>query len=338
MARRERTSALPRPRPRDSQQRARGGRAILTTEESLRLLILGGAALLLVIVLGLFAWNWYNQTFRVPEKVILQVGDERFKLKYYADRLFPYAQAVVGSGVNLGLAEQQLLTELENEAIVNAIARERGITVTPDEVTNEIASQLGVPAGGAGTTFDNLYRQRLQSLSMSDAHYRRWVEAQVYRKKLKDAILAEIGDTTEMVTLRTIITTTEEEARAALARIQAGEDMGTVAQTTSKDLNSRQKDGIMDPEPPRLLPEAVRAAIEGKQAGPDIIGPVQLANGDWWILQIEKRDPQATPSETQKSQLADLQITEAIREKRATIPIRRTITSADIRWAEEHAN
>lgn len=337
MARRERTTALPRQRPREARPGARGG-FFLTTEETLRLLILGGASLLLVIVLGLLGWRWYDQTFRVPEKVILQVGDERFRLKYYADRLFPYAQSVAGSGINLGLAEQQLLTQLENEAIVNAIARERGITVKPDDVTNEIASQLGVPAGGAGTTFDTLYRQRLQSLTMSDANYRRWVEAQVYRKKLKDAILADIGDTTEMVTLRTIITTTEDEAKAALARIQAGEDMGTVAQTASKDLNSRQKDGIMDPEPPALLPAAVQAAIEGKPAGSEIIGPVQLANGDWWILRIEKRDPNATPSDTQKSQLADLRIDELIKEKRATITIRRNITSSDFRWAEEHAN
>lgn len=337
MARRERTTALPRQRPREARPGARGG-LFLTTEETLRLVILGGASLLLVIVLGLLGWRWYDQNFRIPEKVILQVGDERFKLSYYADRLFPYAQAVAGSGINLSLAEQQLLTQLENEAIVNAIARERGITVTPEDVTSEIASQLGVPAGGAGTTFDTLYRQRLQSLTMSDANYRRWVEAQVYRKKLKDAILADIGDTTEMVTLRTIITTTEDEAKAALARIQAGEDMGTVAQTASKDLNSRQKDGIMDPEPPALLPAAVQAAIEGKPAGSEIIGPVQLANGDWWILRIEKRDPNATPSDTQKSQLADLRIDELIKEKRAAITIRRTITSSDFRWAEEHAN
>ncbi len=337
MARRERTTALPRPRPRETRTPSRG-RTLLTAEETLRLAILGGASLLLVIVLGLLGWRWYDQNFRVPEKTILQVGDERFTLKYYADRLFPFVQSTTGTGINLSLAEQQLLTQLENEAIVNTIARERGITVTPEEVTTEIASQLGVPAGGAGTAFDTLYRQRLQSLTMSDAHYRRWVEAQLYRKKLKDAILADLGDTTEMVTLRTIITTTEEEARSVLARIQAGEDMGTVAQTASKDLNSRQKDGIMDPEPPALLPPAVQAAIEGKPAGSDLLGPVQLANGDWWVLRIERRDPNATPSETQKSQLADLRISELIKEKRTTISIRRTITGADIRWAEEHAD
>lgn len=336
MARRERTTALPRQRPRTTRPAART--FFLTTEETLRLLILGGAGLLLAIVLGLIGWRWYDQNFRMPEKVILQVGDERFQLRYYADRLFPYAQSVASSGINLGIAEQQLVAILEEEAIVNTIARERGITVTPEEVTQEIASQLGVPAGGAGTAFDNLYRQRLQSLTMSDAHYRRQVEAQLYRKKLKDSILAELGQTTEMVTLRTIITTTEDEAKAALARIQAGEDMGTVAQVTSKDLNSRQKDGIMDPEPPALLPEAVRNAIQDKPAGTDLIGPVQIATGDWWLLRIEKRDPNATPSETQKSQLADREIQRLVSEKRNQLTIRRNLTSDDITWAEEHAN
>lgn len=336
MARRERTTALPRQRPRTTRPAART--LFLTTEETLRLLILGGAGLLLAIVLALIGWRWYDQTFRTPEKVILQVGDERFQLRYYADRLFPYAQSVASSGINLGIAEQQLVAILEEEAIVNTIARERGITVTPEEITQEIASQLGVPAGGAGTAFDNLYRQRLQSLTMSDAHYRRQVEAQLYRKKLKDSILTDLGQTTEMVTLRTIITTTEDEAKAALARIQAGEDMGTVAQVTSKDLNSRQQDGIMDPEPPALLPEAVRNAIQDKPAGADLIGPVQIATGDWWLLRIEKRDPNATPSETQKSQLADREIQRLVNEKRSQLTIRRNLTADDIKWAEEHAN
>jgi parvulin-like peptidyl-prolyl isomerase len=337
MARRERTTALPRPRPRDPRARSRRS-FFLNREDTLRLAILGGASALLVIVVGLLGWVWYHQTFRIPEKTVLQVGDERFPLKYYADRLFPFTQAVAGTGMNLTMAQQQLLAQLEFEAIVNAIARERGITVTTEEITNEIASQLGVPAGGAGTTFDAIYRQHLQTLAMSHDHHHRWIESQVYYQKLRDAFLAEIGDTTEMVTLRTIITTTEEEARAALARIQAGEDMGTVAQTTSKDLNSRQRDGILDPEPPALLPAAIQAAIDGKQAGPELLGPVQVAGRDWWLFRLERRDPAATPSETQKSQLAELRIDQAVEEKRATITIRRTITSDDFRWAEEHAN
>lgn len=337
MARRERTTGLPRPRPRPASSQERKVAGVALNEQTTRIAILGGAALLLLFVLGLLGWRWYDQNYRLPDKVILQVGEEKFPLKYYADRLFPYAQSQSGTGVSLGVAEQALLGVLEEEALVRLIGHEKGITVTDQDITNEIAAQLGVPVGGSGSSFDTLYRQRLKSLTMSDANYRRQVEAQVYRTRLIDAYKAEMGETGEMVTLRTVSLATKEEADAVLERIKAGEDMGTVAQTTSNDLTSRQKDGVMDPEPPRLLPENVRNAIEGKQAGAELFGPVEVAN-NFWVFRIEKRDPEATPSDTQKNQLAELMLEDDLKAKRASVTIRRDLSASDIKWAEKNAD
>lgn len=335
-ARRERTTGLPRQRRRENRPAHRGeGRF---SERSTRIAILGGISALLLVVIALLGWRWYDQEYRLPEKTVLQVGDEKFKLKYYADRLLPFAQSLSDAGVSLGIAEQQLLAELEAEALVKLLATEKGITVSAEEVTAEIAAQLGVPAGGAGTSFDTLYRQKLESTSMSDGNYRRQVEAEVYRQKLLDAYALEMGETGEMVTLRTIVTASEDEAKAALARIEAGEDMGTVAQTVSSDLESRQKDGLMEPEPPRLLPEAVQTAIEGREAGDEVVGPVELSTGDWWLLRVEKRDPEATPSATQKSQLAELQLADEIDAKRSQVTIERDMSADDFSWAEDNAD
>lgn len=337
MARRERTTGLPRPRARQGSRQERKVAGVAVTEQTTRIAILGGVAFLLVLVLGLLGWRWYDQNYRVPEKVILQVGEEQFKLKYYADRLFPYAQSQAGAGVNLGLAEQALVGVLENEALVSLIAREKGITVTDQDITNEIAAQLGVPAGGAGSSFDTLYRQRLKSLTMSDGNYRRQVEAQVYRTRLIDAYKAEMGETGEMVTLRAISVPTKEEAEAVIERINGGEDMGTVAQTTSNDLTSRQKDGVLDPEPPRLYPESVRTAIDGKEAGAELFGPIEVGE-NFWVFRLEKRDPNATPSDTQKNQLAELTLEDDLKAKRASVTIRRSLTTSDITWAEKNAD
>lgn len=337
MARRDRTTGLPRPRVRESSTASRGLSDRIRDESTIRLVLIGGAALLLVFVLGLIGWRWYDETFRAPEKVIIRVGDDHeYKLKYYADRLYPYVNTVAQTGTSVAIAEQQLLRILEDEAIVRILAAERGITVTEEEVTQEIANQLGVSAGGAGSSFDTLYRQRLQTVAMSNENYRRWTESQVYADKLKDALIADLGDTSEMVTLRAVVVGSEDAANAVKARIEGGEDLGTVAQTESTDLQSRQKDGLFEPEPPRLLPENIQAAIEGKEAGSELLGPIQVQN-NWWVFRIEERNPDATPSETQKNQLGDILIEETVDEKRTQITIRRDMSASDLRWAEKHA-
>jgi parvulin-like peptidyl-prolyl isomerase len=337
MARRDRTTGLPRPKARESSTATKTLSDRLRDESTIRFALVGGAALLLIFVVGLMGWRWYDSNYRIPEKVIIRVGDtESYKLKYYADRLYPYVQSVAQTGTSVSIAEQQLLRILEDEALVRIIARERGITVSDEEVTAEIAAQLGVSVGGAGSSFDTLYRQRLQTLAMSNGNYRRWVEAQVYIDKLSDALVADIGDTTEMVTLRAVVSASEADAQAARERVEGGEDLGTVAQTVSTDLVSRQKDGLFDPEPPKLLPEAIQGAIEGKEAGTELFGPLQVQN-NWWIFRIETRDPEATPTESQKAQLGNVLLEETVTAKRSEVTIRRNVTANDIRWAEQNA-
>lgn len=331
MARRERTTGLPRPRPRrEVKAQSRFG------EREQRFALIGGAAALVIIILGMLIWRWYDNTYRHPNKTVLAVAEQKYSLRYYSDRLFLAVQETAVAGTNISILEQSLLTDLENEAIVMTIAREKGITVSEEEITAEIAAQLGVPVGGSGSSFDTLYRQRLRAVKMSDSAYRRYTEAKVYRNKLAAEFAKETGDKGEMAGLRAVVSPTKEASAALLARANAGEDLGTLAQTESADLTSRQKDGLMDAEPIRLLPEPVRAAIEGKSAGNEIFGPVEVA-GNFWIFKLNSREPEAIYTETQKGQLADLLLQDAIAAKRLQVTIKRSIASSDYTWAEEHA-
>lgn len=331
MARRERTTGLPRARgPKPAKQASRFG------EREQRLTVIGVGVLLIAVLVGLFGWRYYDEHYRQPNKTILSVAGEDYSLRYFSDRLYLAATQQSGSGTNLSLLQQQVLTNLENEAIVISLAKEKGITVSDDDVTGEIANQLGVPVGGAGSSFDTLYRQRLKSVKMSDSAYRRYTEAQVYQQKLSKAFQDQTGDKTEMITLRTVVSGSQDAANTVLALAKTNADFGSIAQTQSSDLASRQKDGVMDPEPARLLPENVRTAIEGKPAGDEIFGPIQV-DTNWWVFKIESRDPEGALSETQKSQLADLLVQDAIKDKRATVKIDRNINSSDYAWANANA-
>ncbi len=337
MARRtERTTALPRPRPRavSGQQRRIAG--IAWSEEHLRLGILAGAAALLVLVLGMLGYGWYDDHVLTPNKAVLTVGSEQVKLNYYADRLYQFVQSNQTSGDNVSLLEQQLLTKLEDEALTIELAKERGINLSDDEITKQIASELGVPVGGPGSSFDTLYRQRLKTTKMSDANYRRMAEATLANTRLLDQMKNEVGDTGEMVSIRTVVSNSKDAANAVAARIKGGEDLGSVAQTDSTDLQSKQNDGLMLPEPPALLPDAIKTAIEGKQAGTELFGPIQVQN-NWWVFRIDSRNPTAQYSDAQKAQLAQIRLDEAIKAKRAATTIKRNLSPSDVVWAEKHS-
>lgn len=331
MARRDRTTGLPRPRGRQSAKTtSRFG------DREIRIAVIGTAAVLIAFLVALVGWRIYDDAFRRPEKTILAVGDEKFSLQYYSDRLYLAITQNTEGGTNLSILQQTVLTDLETEGLAIALAKQKGITVSEEEITTEIAAQLGVPVGGAGTSFDTLYRQRLAAVKMSDGAYRRYTKAQVYQQKLSSQFETELGPTGDMVTLRAIVSTSKEAADAVLLLTKASADFGTIAQKESADLESRQKDGLLAPEPPRLLPDTVRAAIADKQPGAEIFGPVQVET-NYWIFKIEGRDPQGTFSETQKTQLSDVLFQDAIKASRPNVKIDRNVSSSDYTWANEHA-
>lgn len=332
MARRERTTGLPRARgPKPAKAAPRFG------EREQRIVALSILGLLIIGLLGTFAWRYYDEHYRHPNKTILAIADQKYSLQYFSDRLYLAAtQQSSGGSTNVSILQQTVLTDLENEAVIITLAKEKGITVSDEEITTEIASQLGVPIGGAGSSFDTLYRQRLKSVKMSDGAYRRYTEAQVYQQKLSKSFQDQTGDKTELITLRTVVSASQDAANTVLALAKTQADFGSIAQTQSTDLTSRQQDGLMDPEPARLLPDSVRAAITDKPAGNDLYGPIQVQT-NWWVFRIETREPQGTLSETQKTQLADLLVQDAVKDRRATIKIDRNIDSSDYKWANDNA-
>lgn len=334
-ARRERTTGLPRPRVREKAPRGRRFAGVTWTERHGRLAIIGSAVLLLLAIIGAFAYRIYEDRIGRPRTVILEVGTTDYTLGYYRDRLSQFLRANASQNSSIALVEQDLVTKLQDEALTIQLAHDKGVAITEDDITRSIAESLGVPVGGNGSAFDSLYRQRLQTLHISDGNFRKLTEAQVANEKLLDKFKTDLGENGEQLVLRTVVLSDQDVANGILQRIQSGEDMGTVAQKESQDLEGRGKDGLLDPEPLALFPDSIQAAIAGKNIG-DLIGPIQVG-ADWWVFRIEKREP--TPyTDAQRLQLAQQQLDAALKEKRATTRIATSLDGDDIRWAEKNLN
>lgn len=300
----------------------------------MRFAILGGVAALLLLVLGTLGYRLYDNNFAQPRSTVLTVGGQTVSLRYYTDRLFKFASDNQSSGQSLPLLEQALLAKLEDEELTVLLAKSNGIPISEEDITNQIAAALGVPVAGAGSSFDTLYRDKLKTTKMSDGHYRRLTRVTIANDRLLDKFEKDGGTTGETVAVRAVVSKNKVTADAVLARIKAGEDMGTVAQTESIDLNSRQKDGVLDPQPVALLPESIRSALAAVKDG-EIVGPVD-AGGNFWVLKVENRDAQGILSTTNIRQLAQLKLDNAIKELKTTTNTKRSLDSSDTKWAESH--
>eukprot|EP01037_Dinobryon_pediforme_P013586 gene13586-biopygen8299 len=118
-------------------------------------------------------------------------------------------------------------------------------------------------------------------------------------KKTYDDAAAGQKDVME-VHARHILVPTEEEAKAALARVKAGEDFAKVADEVSKDTGSKGGDlGFFTKD--KMVPEFADAAF--KLAPGTISDPVKSQFG-WHIIKVEEKRPLAFPAfDTVKEQV-----------------------------------
>ncbi len=308
---------------------------IAWSENYTRLSILGSAAALLLVIVGILAYRIYDARVGRPQTTILNVAGTKISLGYFAARLGPFAVENQNSRQDVSALAESLLTKMEREIIVEKLALERGVTLGDGEVTEFIAKGFGVPVGGTGSSFDSLYRNQLRTLRISDTNFRKLKRAELADDGLAKTIENGLGDRIEQYTLRVILSNSQESAAGLLARVKAGEDFGSLAQKESLDLESRQQDGILPPEPIELLPESVRNALAAAKPG-DLAGPVQV-EANWWVIKVEVKE-QADLSIQQKTQVAESRRDELIKAKRAELAskIKRSFDADDLRWASSH--
>lgn len=334
MTRRDKTTG--RPRRRESVKQADGAnRRFAWSETHTRLAIFTAVGVLLAVVLGLIAYQWYDENVGKPNKTILEVDGQEFSLEYFTERIVPFATE--NPRLSRGFLEPALLTKLEEEAVTIDEAERRGVDTSDEAVTQYIAEELGVSPGGAGTPFDTLYRQRLRETGLSDSDYRRLSRAALAEAALLEQITEELGDTGPKIEMRVVVLGTESEAEEVMERIEGGEDMGTIAQTDSADIESRQQDGLLPLTPPELFPESVRAALEENPEPDTLLGPV-LVQSQWWVFRVERVEDESEYTETDKEQLAETRLASLLSELRAAADITRSLSDSDIEWAYRNVN
>lgn len=133
--------------------------------------------------------------------------------------------------------------------------------------------------------------QRMVKLGFDENVFRKFFEAQLLEKKLREEISAEIPTTQTQVWARHILVADEQAAKDIIVRLQAGEDFATLAQQLSTDTGSGLNGGDLGWfGSGAMVPEFETAAFALKNPGDFTTEPVQSDFGYHIIQLIAKQD------------------------------------------------
>ncbi len=167
---------------------------------------------------------------------------------------------------------KQMLSAVVVKEVIVAIAADKGVSVSDDDIEEEIAAARQRLGG------ETSFREMLAESGITLSVYRDLlVPWELYQQRLETKLRDDYTPQ-EFRDVRHILVETEDEAAAAFARIQAGEPFGTVAEELSLDTLSGQDGGELGAsEPGRFVTgfeEIVWAAAIG-----DLLGPLQTEFG-----------------------------------------------------------
>lgn len=235
--------------------------------------------------------------------------DQQFLVQYFQQQI----QQLQSESISLPL---QALDEMIDEELIRQEAARRGITAASEEVQLEAEQVFGyerntptpvpTPTTLEGTAtptpaptvaamtreeFEKNYSEYVlvlrQQAGMSEEAFRALLGMNVLRRELQEALAEEVPTSGEQIHARHILVETEEEARAVLDRLEAGEDFAALANELS--LDTATEDGDLGWFARGQMVTAFEEAAFALEAE-EISDPIETTFG-WHIIQLLERDP-----------------------------------------------
>jgi len=254
----------------------------------------------------------------------IQTGDQEgadFLVSYYQEYL-TQLQA------ELDTIPQSSLEELIEDALIQEKADAEGITVTAADVDESIQTDLrnvfaqsqevitdteGLPTATPvpQKEVDELYNTILGNITISDKGFRAIVQRGLLREKVQELMASEVVSTGLVVQAQLIKTETEEEALAAMERIEGGEEFAVVATEVSTDTTTVEQGGDLGWVTTGQLASRYGQALEDEMfsLSPGDMTMVE-SDGMFYVIQVLDRNengplPEAILSQRQSSALTD---------------------------------
>lgn len=280
----------------------------LEKERERQRLILVFGILTIAAVLGILAFGYYDSRIAIRTQPVARLNHQVITAQELAQKLSLVRQQ--------GLPQNQLsqyapilLEDMTNDELVREEALRRGFQVSPEEMEQALKESLGLKEGEEAR-LQEVYLQRLKELKIDDKEYRGFLEMNLLRGKLQEALASEIPEAMEQVHPFVILAKDEATAKNLLARLEAGEDFSQLARTESQDEETREKGGDLGWLPRGLQPELEAEAFNlelGK-----LSQPIPTSRGFYLIKVVSKETRPLEPEvrEELKSKVLDIWLQE----------------------------
>ncbi len=316
-------------------------------EKRLQRLIWVVGAFFLVLIVAIPAYASYTEYYRPPRQLVVRVNNTSYNMGYYVKmlRLFQILSTAQGQEFNLGLVPFELVQLLEDNELIRQGAPRMDVSVTPEDVSQEIRTRiLGSPSpeeeedpAKLEKEFQQGYRQLLELVKFSDAEYRRIVEIDLLREKLREQLGLQVPTVAEQVHLQGIFLSSETErnpeelAKEIADRLAAGEEFSALSRELSEDDTLKEKDGDMGWLPRGIMGEKFDETIFSLEPGK--ISELIASSEGYYIIKVVEKATAREIEEGAREALKDQALAKWLSEERGRNEVVRSFDSKKYEWA-----
>ena len=305
----------PKSAPKKGAQHRSGGLFSLDAEQTARLLIFGAAALVVAIAVGVIGVGYYISVVKPRSRTVLQVDDVKVSYEGMVRRMaYEYFQNVNyqrNPQLLPGGTYQTLLDELTKFKRAQPAL---GVEVTDEEFDKKLRSRVGAAADADPKVVADQFKTALAASGLTEDEYRRTIRVELIDGKIKEKFKAEAPANAEQAKVQVILTKTEDDAKKAIARINAGEDFATVAKSVSAETDVATTGGVH--------PYAIRGTLNSAwedfafSAAPGKLSDPLKSNassGGFYVVQLVDRSDQPL-TDAQKSTTASQRLNDWLKQ------------------------
>ncbi len=282
-----------------------------------------GIVALVVVAVGLvgFAyWSDYRSGQRRPDSTAVRVGDTRYTLRHFTERLRTLVQQLGGPGNDTAqpaIAIPAMAQQLIQESIVLQFAADEGISATDDEIQQELAARLGLAPDDA--SFATRYQEELTRSGLKEEQYRQMVQAALLANKLRTQLEVGVPASAESVRLRQITLRDQAEADDLKAQIEGGADFAQLAAERSLDTATKDTGGDLGWVPRGAFDQVDENVVFALAPGGLAVVPT---SGAVILYQVQEKADDRPIEANQKSRLAQKALQDWVDKKKEGLEVK----------------
>ncbi len=204
------------------------------------------------------------------------------------------------------------VTATETTTATEVVTMTATPTIIPSITPTFIPTATSTPytLEGYKAELDTTLKSLKDNINFSESDFRTYMENQLYNKKVKEAVLAElnVSHEEEQVWARHILVADEQTAKDIIARLVKGEDWSALAAEFSTDTSNKDQGGDLGWFGKGAMVAAFEEATFALKNIGEISQPVKSDFG-WHIIQLLGRETRQL-TDSQYSQLQDTNFTE----------------------------